>query len=123
MEGFNSYEEIASHCPIDNFSNVIWRIDKKEYLCLVPQDLEYIKELYPYGYFDEPTSTYNCCVPFATSLYDGYVYDGDKWYPAIKTWDGYMLVSYNEIIEMKNHKCNYHSKEEAEKQCKILSNF
>lgn len=123
MEGFSSYEEIVSNCPIDNFSNVIWRIDKRKYLCLVPKDLDYIKKFYPYGYFDESTSTYNCFTPFATSLYDGYIYDGDKWYPAVNTYDGYVLKSYNKIIEIKNRKGNYYSKEEAEKQCKILSNF
>lgn len=123
MEGFSSYEEMISKYPLDGFSNVIWKIDKRKYLCLVPQDLEYVKKLYPFGYFDEPTSTYNCFVPFATSLYDGYIYDGDKWYPAIETWDGYMPISYDRIIEMKNHKYNCCSKEGAEKQCKILSSF
>ena len=123
MEGFSSYEEMISKYPLDGFSNVIWKIDKRKLYCPTDEDLRILRVKFPYGYFDNTRTMYICFVPWAICLYDSYLYDGEAWFLAESTWEGYQKVLHSEIVEAKAKKGNYCSKKEAEAHCLVLSSF
>lgn len=88
MIEFSSFEEISRVYPLDRKVNYRHEVVKQCTNAITKEDLDYCKKTFPNGYYSKVGFVWYhwsiCTLPW----YDSYIYDGEKWYLGIDTWDG-----------------------------------
>lgn len=84
----NSYEEISSKYPIDGKANMFFTVDRRSINVITAKDVAIAKEEKPHGYHDKISHKWYYWDILSGLWYDSYVFDGQKWYLGIDSWDG-----------------------------------
>ena len=87
-KSFDSFEEISAAYPIDTEHNQIFFVRLAYQYVFSWKDIDLMKERYPGGWLDKEGHRYYYYDIQASTWYNHYLYDGEKWQLGMDSWDG-----------------------------------
>ena len=89
---YKTLEELQKKDPIDSVYLVEW-LDIHEW-CPTEADIKLFKQKHPnIRNFKQDADGIVWCQEKHENIVDGYLFDGEHWYPAIQTWDGWIPIN------------------------------
>lgn len=92
MKNFKTFEEISAAYPISPEHNQSFTVRYAYKHVFTYQDIDLIKQLHPDGWLDREGHRYYYYDILVCTWYTHYVYDGEKWYLGIDSWDGIQVA-------------------------------
>ena len=105
MKYFDSFEEICTTHPLNNESNQSYLVRETYQSVFSYQDIDIMKREHPDGWMDKTDHRWCYYDIQSHTWYDHYVFDGEKLYLGIETWDGIQVAE--EPIWGIQRACNY----------------
>ena len=87
-KSFDSFEEISAAYPIDTEHNQSFFVRLAYQYVFSWKDIDLMKERYPGGWLDKEGHRYYYYDIQASTWYNHYLYDGEKWQLGMDSWDG-----------------------------------
>lgn len=93
---YQTLEELQQKHPINSIYKICWN-DIHEW-CPTPVDVYVFKKRHPnIRNFHLNDDGVVRCQEKHESIVEGYLFDGEYWYPAIQTWDGWLPIDEKEL--------------------------
>lgn len=95
---FKILEELQQRYPIGSPYNSYWI--PVSMWCPTETDFQIFKKRYPNAYDFEQSE--NCIITAKekyVNLVEGYIFDGEYWYPAYRNWDGWQTIDEEDCNE------------------------